>query len=130
MKSGIVYKLTCSCGSSYISQTRRNLLSRTKEHAIQKNLNSRELYYSNNTHSGVRQKFSKGTVKEKKVFKVYIKMNLQKNVFAKIKAKFSKVNQIFQIKIMSFCWALTLLPEFRSFPQNTHFKLCFELSFK
>ena len=26
MKSGIVYKLTCSCGSTYIGQTRRNLL--------------------------------------------------------------------------------------------------------
>ena len=33
MKSGIVYKLTCSCGSTYIGQTRRNLLSRIKEHA-------------------------------------------------------------------------------------------------
>ena len=33
MKSGIVYKLTCSCGSIYIGQTRRNLLSRIKEHA-------------------------------------------------------------------------------------------------
>ena len=32
MKSGIVYKLTCSCGSIYIGQTRRNLLSRIKEH--------------------------------------------------------------------------------------------------
>ena len=28
MKAGIVYKLTCSCGSTYIDQTRRNLLSR------------------------------------------------------------------------------------------------------
>ena len=33
MKSGIVYKLTCSCGSTYIGQTRRNLFSRIKEHA-------------------------------------------------------------------------------------------------
>ena len=33
MKSGIVYKLTCSCESTYIGQTRRNLLSRIKEHA-------------------------------------------------------------------------------------------------
>ena len=33
MKSGIVYKLTCSYGSTYIGQTRRNLLSRIKEHA-------------------------------------------------------------------------------------------------
>ena len=32
MKSGIVYKLTCSCGSAYIGQIRRNLLSRIKEH--------------------------------------------------------------------------------------------------
>ena len=32
MKSGLVYKLTCSCGSTYIGQTRRNLLSRIKEH--------------------------------------------------------------------------------------------------
>ena len=33
MKSGIVHKLTCSCGSTYIGQPRRNLLSRIKEHA-------------------------------------------------------------------------------------------------
>ena len=33
MNSGIVYKLTCSCGSTYIGQTRRNLLSRIKENA-------------------------------------------------------------------------------------------------
>ena len=33
MKSGIVYKLTCSCRSTYIGQTRRKLLSRIKEHA-------------------------------------------------------------------------------------------------
>ena len=33
MKSGIVNKLTCSCGSTYIGQTKRNLLSRIKEHA-------------------------------------------------------------------------------------------------
>ena len=33
MKSGIVYKLTCLCGSTYIGQTRRNLPSRIKEHA-------------------------------------------------------------------------------------------------
>ena len=33
MKSGIVYKLTCSCGSTYIGQTKPNLLSRIKEHA-------------------------------------------------------------------------------------------------
>ena len=34
MKSGIVYKLTCSCGSTgiYSGQSRRNLLSRIKEH--------------------------------------------------------------------------------------------------
>ena len=33
MKSGLIDKLTCSCGSTYIGQTRRNLLSRIKEHA-------------------------------------------------------------------------------------------------
>ena len=33
MKSGIVYKLTCSRESTYIGQTGRNLLSRIKEHA-------------------------------------------------------------------------------------------------
>ena len=27
------YKLTCSCGSSYIGQTRRNLINRLKEHS-------------------------------------------------------------------------------------------------
>ena len=32
MKYGVVYKLTCSCGSSYIGQTRRNLIDRLKEH--------------------------------------------------------------------------------------------------
>ena len=32
MKSGIVYKLTCSCRSTYIGQTRRNLLCGIKEH--------------------------------------------------------------------------------------------------
>ena len=32
MKSGIVYKLTCSCGSIYIGQTRHNLLNRIKEY--------------------------------------------------------------------------------------------------
>ena len=33
IKSGIVHKLTCLCESTYIGQTRRNLLSRIKEHA-------------------------------------------------------------------------------------------------
>ena len=33
MKSRIVFKLTCSYGSTYIGQTKRNLLSRIKEHA-------------------------------------------------------------------------------------------------
>ena len=33
MKSGIVHKLTCSCGFTYIGQTRRNLHSRIKERA-------------------------------------------------------------------------------------------------
>ena len=33
MKSGIVYKLTCSCRSTCIGQTRRSLLRRIKEHA-------------------------------------------------------------------------------------------------
>ena len=33
MKYGVVYKLTCSCGSSYIGQTRRNLINRLKEHS-------------------------------------------------------------------------------------------------
>ena len=33
MKSEIVYKLTCSYGSTYINQTRRNPLSRIKEHS-------------------------------------------------------------------------------------------------
>ena len=33
MKSEIVYKLTSSYGSTYINQTRRNLLSRIKEHS-------------------------------------------------------------------------------------------------
>ena len=31
--SEMVNKLTCSCGSTYIRQTRRNLLSEIKEHA-------------------------------------------------------------------------------------------------
>ena len=33
MKSGIGYKLTSSCGFTYIGQTRRYLLSKIKEHA-------------------------------------------------------------------------------------------------
>ena len=33
MKYGVVYKLTCSCGSSYIGQTRRNLINRLKVHS-------------------------------------------------------------------------------------------------
>ena len=32
-KSNVVYKLCCSCGASYIGQTRRNLTTRLKEHA-------------------------------------------------------------------------------------------------
>ena len=36
MKSGIVYKLTCSCGFIQISQTRRNLICRIKEHTNSK----------------------------------------------------------------------------------------------
>ena len=33
MKYGVVYKLTCSCGYSYIGQTRRNLMNSLKEHS-------------------------------------------------------------------------------------------------
>ena len=33
MKYGVVYRLTCSCGSSYIGQTRRSLINRLKEHS-------------------------------------------------------------------------------------------------
>ena len=33
MKYGVVYKLTCSSGSSYIGQTRRNLINRLKGHS-------------------------------------------------------------------------------------------------
>ena len=33
MRSGIVYQRTCSCGSTYIGQTKRNLLSIIKQHA-------------------------------------------------------------------------------------------------
>ena len=33
MKYGVVYRLTCFCGSSYIGQTRRNLINRLKEHS-------------------------------------------------------------------------------------------------
>ena len=33
MKYGVVYKLTCSCGFSYIGQTRRNLINRLTEHS-------------------------------------------------------------------------------------------------
>jgi len=31
-RSSVVYKLTCTCGSSYIGQTRRNLITRIIEH--------------------------------------------------------------------------------------------------
>ena len=33
MKYGVVYRLTCSCGSSYIGQTRRNLINRLTKHS-------------------------------------------------------------------------------------------------
>ena len=33
MKYGVVYRLTCSCGSSCIGQTRRNLINRLKKHS-------------------------------------------------------------------------------------------------
>ena len=33
IKYGVVYRLTCSCGSGYIGQTRRNLINRFKEHS-------------------------------------------------------------------------------------------------
>ena len=36
MKSGIAYKLTCSCGCTCVGQTRRNLLSRIKKLATTK----------------------------------------------------------------------------------------------
>ena len=32
MKYGVVYRLKCSCGSSYTGQARRNLSNRLKEH--------------------------------------------------------------------------------------------------
>ena len=32
MKSGVVYKLQCSCSKVYIGETARNLISRFKEH--------------------------------------------------------------------------------------------------
>jgi len=31
-RSSVVYKLACTCGSNYIGQTRRNLITRIKEH--------------------------------------------------------------------------------------------------
>jgi len=31
-RSSVVYKLTCTCGSNYIGQTRRNLITRINEH--------------------------------------------------------------------------------------------------
>jgi len=31
-RSNVVYKLTCTCGSNYIGQTRRNLITRINEH--------------------------------------------------------------------------------------------------
>ena len=31
-KFGVVYEIQCSCGSKYIGQTRRNLITRLKEH--------------------------------------------------------------------------------------------------
>ena len=37
MKYGVVYKLTYSCGSSYTGETRRNLISRLKEHSSSDN---------------------------------------------------------------------------------------------
>ena len=50
MKSGIVYKLTCSCGSTYIGQTRRNLLSGSKEHATSEKSEVCKHLLQNHTH--------------------------------------------------------------------------------
>ena len=33
MKYGVVHRPTCSCGSSYLGQTRRNLINRLEEHS-------------------------------------------------------------------------------------------------
>jgi len=37
-RSSIVYKLTCTCGSNYIAQTRRNLITRINEHKFDQRL--------------------------------------------------------------------------------------------
>ena len=50
MKSGILYKLTCSCGSTYIGQTRRNLFSRIKEHAASEKSEVRKHLLQNPSH--------------------------------------------------------------------------------
>ena len=50
MKSGIVYKLTRSCGSAYIGQTRRNLFSRIKKHATSENSEVSKHLLQNPTH--------------------------------------------------------------------------------
>jgi len=36
----VVYKLTCSCGASYIGQTQRNLINRIEEHLMFMNWNN------------------------------------------------------------------------------------------
>ena len=50
MKLGIVYKLSCSYGSTYIGQTRRNLLSGIKEHATLENSEVCKHLLQNPTH--------------------------------------------------------------------------------
>ena len=50
MKSRLVYKLTCSCGSTYISQTRYNLLSRIEKHATSEKSEVCEHLLQNPTH--------------------------------------------------------------------------------
>jgi len=32
--SGVVYQLSCSCGQTYVGQTKRNLITRLNEHRI------------------------------------------------------------------------------------------------
>ena len=51
--AGVVYELKCSCGQKYIGQTRRNLITRLKEHNPAKNGSSdvADHLYSNPNHS-------------------------------------------------------------------------------
>ena len=49
-RSSVVYKLTCTFGSNYIGQTRRNLITRVNEHKFDKRSEVCKHLFANTTH--------------------------------------------------------------------------------